>query len=107
MDGANFVQVLVMVLMPLSQAVTVTVAILNFLFSWNEMFWPLIILNTPDKYPLAIGIQYFRTVAEAGGKPKEHLLMAAGMMMVFPVLVLFVTLQRYFTRSIVMSGLKG
>jgi ABC-type glycerol-3-phosphate transport system permease component len=106
-DGANFITILLRILMPLSMPITITQAILAFLYSWNELFWPVIILNTYEKYPLALGLQYFRSTATAGGQPREHLMMAASMMMTLPCVVLYVTLQRYFTRGIVMSGIKG
>lgn len=93
--------------MPLSQSVAVSMAILTFLASWNELFWPIIVLNTYEKYTLALGLQYFRTLATAGGDLREHLLMAGAMMMTASVLVVFVALQRYFTQGIVLSGLKG
>lgn len=59
------------------------------------------------RYTLALGLQYFRTLATAGGDLREHLLMAGAMMMTASVLVVFVALQRYFTQGIVLSGLKG
>ena len=106
-DGAGFLTIFARILMPLSQSVTVSLAILTFLASWNELFWPIIVLNTYEKYTLALGLQYFRTLATAGGELREHLLMAGALMMTSVVLVVFVALQRYFTQGIVLSGLKG
>lgn len=106
-DGAGFLTIYARILMPLSQSVAVSMAILTFLASWNELFWPIIVLNTYEKYTLALGLQYFRTLATAGGDLREHLLMAGAMMMTASVLVVFVALQRYFTQGIVLSGLKG
>ena len=54
-DGAGFLTIFARILMPLSQSVTVSLAILTFLASWNELFWPIIVLNTYEKYTLALG----------------------------------------------------
>ena len=107
MDGAGFLTVFARILMPLSTSVTISLALLTFVASWNDLFWPLIILNTYEKFTLAIGLQYFRTLATAGGTPKEHLLMAAAMLMTAPVLVAFVIFQKHFTQVETLSGLKG
>jgi ABC-type glycerol-3-phosphate transport system permease component len=56
---------------------------------------------------MSLGLTYFQRTAEAGGEATEHLLMAASMAMTLPCLLLFLVLQRYFVRGIVMSGLKG
>lgn len=106
-DGASFLRIYASVLMPLARPVTITLAILQFLHSWNELLWPVVILNTYSKFPLALGLQYFRAQAFSGGVPREHLMMAAAMIMTLPCLLLYVAAQRYFTQGIVMSGLKG
>ncbi len=106
-DGANFLTIYAVVLMPLARPVTITLAILQFLHSWNELLWPVVVLNTYEKFPLALGLQYFRTQAFSGGVPREHLMMAAAMVMTLPCLLLYVFAQRYFTQGIMMSGLKA
>ena len=106
-DGASSLTVFFRILVPMSKPVFITMAIFSFLGSWNAFFYPLIYLNTTEKLTLQLGLQYFRRVADAGGQATEHLLMAAAMVMTIPSLLLFVFLQRYFVRGVVMSGIKG
>ena len=106
-DGANSLWVFARVLVPLSKPVFTAMAIFAFLASWNDFFGPLIFLNTTEKFTLSLGLTYFQRVASIGGLPKEHLLMAAAMVMTFPCFLVFVLLQRYWVRGVVMSGLKG
>jgi multiple sugar transport system permease protein len=107
MDGANSLLIFIRILVPLSTPVFTTMGIFSFLGSWNAFFYPLIFLDTTEKFTLALGLRYFQRVATAGGGAREHLLMAAAMLMTLPCILLFLVLQRYFVRAIVMSGIKG
>lgn len=106
-DGANSLQTLVEVLLPLCRPALTTVAIFSFLNHWNEFIGPLIFLNTPEKFTVPLGLRYFQTVPMEAGEPKDHLLMAGAIMMAAPCAILFFFAQRYFVRGIVMSGIKG
>lgn len=107
LDGASSFQTLVKILLPLCGPAIATIAIFSFLGQWNSFLYPIIYLNTMDKFTLPIGLRYFQLTAETGGDPKEHLLMAASLMMSIPGIILFFTAQRYFVQGIVMSGIKG
>jgi ABC-type glycerol-3-phosphate transport system permease component len=107
MDGANSLLIFFRILLPLSTPIFTTMGIFSFLGSWNAFFYPLIFLNTTEKFTLALGLRYFQRTATAGGEAREHLLMAAAMLMTLPCVILFLILQRYFVRAIVMSGIKG
>jgi multiple sugar transport system permease protein len=109
LDGANTLQVLFQVLLPLIQPAIITVMILSFLNHWNDFFLPLIYLNSTEKFTLSIGLYYFKTIggyAETS-EPREQLLMAASVMTTLPCVLLFFVAQRYFVQGIVMSGIKG
>ncbi|NLE44231.1 MAG: carbohydrate ABC transporter permease [Chloroflexi bacterium] len=106
-DGASSLSIFFRILVPMSKPVFITMAIFSFLGSWNDFFYPLIYLNTLEKFTLQLGLQYYRRSAEAGGGATEHLLMASAMMMTLPSLLLFIFLQQYFVRGVVMSGIKG
>jgi len=106
-DGANSWQVLWHVLLPLAQPALATVAIFSFLTHWNDFFHPLIYLSTVQNFPLAVGLRWFQQAAGESAEPRDHLLMAASMLMILPCLLIFFTMQRYFIRGIVMSGIKG
>lgn len=105
-DGADSFRILWQILIPLSKPALATVAIFTFLFHWNDFLRPLIYLNTVDNFTLSLGLRFFRQTADTGGEPREHLLMAASVMMTIPVIILFFTMQRYFVEGITMSGLK-
>jgi multiple sugar transport system permease protein len=106
-DGANSFQILWNVLLPLAQPALATVAIFAFLTHWNDFFHPLIYLSTVENFPLSVGLRWFQQTANDQSEPREHLLMAASILMVLPCVLIFFTMQRYFVRGIVMSGIKG
>ncbi len=107
LDGAGSLRILVSILLPLCGPAVATVAIFSFLGHWNSFLYPMIYLNTMDKFTLPIGLRYFQLAAYTGGDPKEHLLMAASLMMSIPGVILFFVAQKYFVQGIVMSGIKG
>jgi len=106
-DGANSLQVLWEILVPLCRPAITTVAIFAALFHWNAFIEPLIFLNTPEKFTVSLGLRYFQTTPMDAGEPKEHLLMAGTVIMIVPCVLLFFAAQRYFVKGIVLSGLKG
>ena len=106
-DGAGPFRILWSVLLPLTKPAIATVAIFSFLAHWRDFIHPLIYLSSREKFPLSLGLRWFQTTAVDGGEPREHLLMAAALLMALPCIVLFFCMQRYFVRGIVMSGTKG
>jgi multiple sugar transport system permease protein len=106
-DGANELQILWEILVPLSQPALATVAIFSFLYHWNDFLEPLIYLNDKANYTLALGLHYFQTIPNESQEPRDQLLMAASLIVTLPVIALFFAAQRYFIRGIVMSGIKG
>ena len=107
-DGANSWQILWSISCCRSaQPALATVAIFSFLTHWNDFFHPLIYLSTVEKLPALGRAALVPAGRERQSEPREHLLMAASMLMVLPCVVIFFTMQRYFVRGIVMSGIKG
>jgi multiple sugar transport system permease protein len=106
-DGAGYARIFWQILMPLCKPVIATIAVISFIASWNDFVNPLIYLQLPEKFTLAVGLNYFKTLPELGGEPTQHLLMAASVMIILPVIVLFFATQRYFVQGIVLSGIKG
>ena len=106
-DGASYWRIFWAVLMPLTKPALATVAVISFIAHWNDFVNPLIYLNSPEKFTLALGLNYFKSVPESSGLPLEHLLMASSVMVIAPVLVLFFLAQRYFVEGIALSGIKG
>lgn len=106
-DGASSWQIFWKIMLPLSRPALATVAIFSFLGSWNDFIHPLIYLNSSDKFPLSLGLRYFQQQPTDAMEPREHLLMAASLLMVAPAIAIYLAAQRYFVRGIVMSGIKG
>lgn len=102
-DGASEFGIYWRIMLPLAKPALITVGIFTFLGSWNDFFGPLIYLNSPDKFTVAVGLATFRSVLAT----RWELLMAASTAMIVPVIVLFFFAQRYFIKGIVMTGLKG
>ena len=102
-DGCNEFSIYWRIMLPLSIPVLVTIAIFTFLFSWNDFIGPLLYINSPDKFTVAIGLATFRSVLNT----RWDLLMAASSAMTIPVIILFFFAQRYFIQGIVLTGLKG
>jgi ABC-type glycerol-3-phosphate transport system permease component len=106
-DGASYFQVFTRIVMPLSGPVMATVAIIAFIEHWNSFLFPLVILNSPEKFTVSIGLRWFAISPTADARPLDHLLLAGSMMMTVPIMLLFFFGQRYFVRGVVMSGIKG
>jgi ABC-type glycerol-3-phosphate transport system permease component len=106
-DGASYPRIFTRILLPLCKPVLATITVITFNDVWNDFVNPVIYLQLPEKFTLAAGLNYFRTVPEVGGEPTQHLLLAASVMVILPVIVLFFATQRYFVRGIVLTGIKG
>lgn len=106
-DGAGYLRIFWSILLPLCKPILATLAIIIIISSWSDFLGPLIYLNSPEKFTISVGLQFFNAVPEVGGEPMQHLLMAACTMSMIPVIAIFFVGQRYFVQGIVMSGIKG
>ena len=104
-DGCNILQYLWHVALPIVRPALVAFSIISVTFHWNEFFWPLIVTETARSRPLTVGLTIFAQQSEGGAE--WHLLMAATMMVVAPLLLGFIVFQRQFVQSFMRSGLKG
>ncbi len=102
MDGANRWDIFARIIMPLSKPIVVTIIAFSFVSHWNDFFGPLIYLNRPDSMTLAVGLLLFKGDVDT----LFHLLMAASVIVLVPVIVVFFVAQRYFVSSITMTGLR-
>jgi len=103
-DGCGRLGILWRMYVPLAKPGISALTIFSFYHVWNDFFWPLIITSTDDMRTLQIGLRYY---IDAEGGSGWELVMAAGTMVVAPVLLAFFLLQRQFVRGITMTGLKG
>jgi multiple sugar transport system permease protein len=107
-DGAGYWRILFTVLLPLCKPVLATLAIITFMAHWNNFLGPLIYLNSPAKFTVAVGLRFFNQDPEAIiGEPMQHVLMAFTVLSIAPCLIVFFAGQSYFVRGVVMSGIKG
>ena len=103
MDGCSRLGVLVRIVVPLSMPALATLAIVTFLWTWNDFLWPLIVINTPAESTVQLGLATF----QGAHQTNWTLLMAGNVMALAPMLVVFVVGQRWFVRSLATTGLKG
>jgi multiple sugar transport system permease protein len=101
-DGASRLGVLVRVVVPLSAPALATLAVITFMWTWNDFLWPLITIYSESNMTLQLGLTTFQGVHQTN----TALLMAANVMSMLPILLLFFIAQRWFVRGIATSGLK-
>jgi ABC-type glycerol-3-phosphate transport system permease component len=104
-DGCSEFAVFARIMLPLAKPALITVAILTFLGTWNDFMGPLLYINSPEKFTLAIGLANYRGTLFS--RTRWDLVMAFATAMTAPVLVVFFLAQRYFVQGVVMTGLKG
>jgi multiple sugar transport system permease protein len=102
-EGASLLQVFWHIILPNAKPALVTLALIQFMWSWNSYLWPLVIMQDPNKQVVQVTIAKFRTIANV---PLFGELFAAASAATIPVLILFFVLQRYYIRGMLMSGMK-
>jgi len=103
MDGASPWSIFWNVIMPISRAGLVTLAIFTFLGTYGSFFWPLILIKSEYLRTLPIGMLYFDTIY---GR-QTNLIMAASVMNIIPLVILFVAAQKFIVRGIQLGAVKG
>jgi multiple sugar transport system permease protein len=106
-DGAGFFHIFWSILLPLCKPALATLAIIEIIANWGDFLRPLIYLNSPEKFTVSVGLRFFNTAPDVGGEPMQHLIMAACVLSMLPVIIIFFLGQRFFVQGIVMSGIKG
>jgi len=105
MDGLNHLQVIRTIIAPMCKPALAVVAIFTFLSSWNDFMGPFLYINDQSKFTLSLGMKYLISGYSVFGQ--WQILMAASVLIVLPVALLFFFMQRYFIRGLTMGGLKG
>ena len=103
-DGCSEFGIFWRVILPLSRPALAVVALFSFLWAWNDFLGPLVYLQHPQQYTLALGLQTFQS--QHGGT-EWHLLMAASVLIILPVMVLFFLAQRTFVQGIATTGIRA
>lgn len=102
-DGCNYFGIFWKIILPLSKPALATLTTFTFMGSWMNFMWPLIVINTENKFTLPVGLAYFQSLHHTDWT----LLMAASVMMILPILLVFVFNQRFFVEGIKLTGIKG
>lgn len=102
-DGMNEYQIWLKIMLPLSKPALSTLTIFTFVNTWNDFLGPLIYLTSTEKKTLQIGLRMFISQYST----EYGLIMAASVIALIPVLIVFLSLQKYFVQGIATSGLKG
>lgn len=103
-DGAGEFRIFWQVVLPLTTPALATLGILTFLGSWNNFLWPLVAAQDETLFTLPVALATF---AVGQHQADYGLLMAGSVVLILPVLIVFIVLQRYFTAGIATTGLKG
>ena len=102
-DGCNTFGIFWRVVLPLSKPALTTVALFSFIASWNDFLGPLIYTQSMENKTLALGLNAFKSLQGTD----YHLLMAASVAVLVPIIVIFFLAQRHFVEGVVTSGVKG
>lgn len=104
LDGCGDLRVLWHVVLPSSRTAVATVAAFAFIWTWGDFYWPLLATSSSEMRTLEVGLSIFR---DSYGGTRWPLQMTAAVITLTPVLVVFLAMQRFFVRGVVMSGIKA
>lgn len=102
-DGAGHLRYLLQIVVPLSKAPILILALFGFLGSWDSLAWPILVTRSLEWRPISYGLQSF--LQEAGSF--VHLQMAGAVITMLPILIIYFFTQRQFIEAMTRSGLKG
>ena len=101
-DGAGHLRIFAQIMLPLTKAALASLVILTFISSWNEYLAPLIFLIKPEKMTVSQVIRWY--VQDIGS---DHYVLTSAVISLIPILIVFITCQKYFVEGIASSGVKG
>ncbi|WP_374945910.1 carbohydrate ABC transporter permease [Agreia sp.] len=102
-DGASEAGIFIRIILPLLGPPLATLGILTFLTSWNNFLWPLVAAQTEDKYTLPVALALF---SQGENATDYGLLLAGSVLVIAPIMLFFIALQRFFLQSVASVGIK-
>jgi multiple sugar transport system permease protein len=102
-DGCSPPRIFARIMLPLASPALAALTVLTFMGTWNSFIWPLLLISTKSKLMLAVGLLQFQNQYSSD----YNLLMAATLLCLAPVMILYLFTQRYFVEGIALSGIKG
>jgi len=105
-DGANRFHVLYRILAPMAMPTVATLTVMSFISSWNSYFWPLVMTNRDDMRVLTVGIAFMRDAIAGDEMLNFHYIMAASVIIIIPIVILFAFAQKYIIAAMANSTFK-
>ncbi|MGP4102684.1 carbohydrate ABC transporter permease [Nonomuraea sp. KM90] len=108
-DGAGEFRTFLQIALPLLTPASVTVLLFSFVSIWNNYFLPLIMLKDPDWYPLTIGINQWNKLGSTAGNGAliQNLVITSALLTIVPLIIAFLSLQRYWQSGLSLGAVKG
>jgi multiple sugar transport system permease protein len=103
LDGASYFRILFSIIIPLCKPAMATIAVFAFMNSWNQFIWPLIIIDSKENMTLPLGLSR----VQGRFRTEYNLLMTGNLFMFIPMFLTYLFAQKFFIRSISLSGIKG
>lgn len=104
-DGCNWMQIFVKIYLPNTVPALLVVTINQLVYVWNDYLSPLVYLGKPSNYTIALGLNMFK--GQQGGAMDPGPMMAMACITILPLLILYISFQKYFVEGIATSGIKG
>jgi ABC-type glycerol-3-phosphate transport system permease component len=104
MDGVSHIRIAFNIMTPLAQPALIAYAIMAFKWRWNDYFWVLIMTSSINRRTMPVGIVMMKEINDGG--TQWHLLMAATIIVLTPMIVLYLCTQKYFTNDVLKGGIK-
>lgn len=102
-DGCSEFKIFHSIMLPLCRPAVISLAIFHFMYNWNDLLYPLVLVTGSDMYTLSSGLAMFM-----GTHVVEYaLLMAGGVLTLLPIFIAYCGAQKYFIKGIAMTGMKG
>lgn len=103
LDGASYWRIYRTILVPLSKPALLAFGVFSFIGMWGDFLWPLIVVNSPEKMTLTVGLNYLSNSYNTDWAR----LMAGDVISLMPLMLIYALAQKYFIQGIAMTGLKG
>jgi multiple sugar transport system permease protein len=102
-DGCSELRIFLQIIMPMMKPSIAALAIIKFMWTWNEFFWPLLIIMTPKKAVVTLGLSYLTNMYFR----EYHLITAAAILSLLPLFLLFAILRQWMVEALTGTGLKA
>lgn len=106
-DGCGEFRIYWGIILPLIKPAMATLAIFTFLWNWDDFLWPLVIIESTKMQTVPLGLAMFSARSEVQELITWNVIMAAALISIMPVLVVFLFMQKYFIEALTLTGLKG